>query len=58
MINKEKTACLNLRLPKETYIKLKQTAEYNMRSINNQILFIIDQYLRDNPIEPSESDQE
>lgn len=58
MINKEKTACLNLRLPKETYIKLKRTAEYNMRSINNQIQVIIEQYLRDNPIESSGSDPE
>ena len=56
MINKDKTACLNLRLPKETYAKLKQTAERNMRSVNNQILFIINQYLQDNPTEPSGSD--
>lgn len=58
MINKDKTAYLSLRLPKETYAKLKQTAERNMCSVNNQILFIINQYLQDHPIESFGSDPE
>ena len=58
MFNKEKTVCFSLRISKERYEIIRTLVNRNMRSLNKQIEFMLDQYLQDNPIESSGSDPE
>jgi len=47
---------LNLRLPEELHTKLKEMSQHERRSLNNQIIFMLEEQIRQ--IEEAEKSQD